>query len=170
MYDNIELDIFSSFEIYGWKQRDEPYQQLFDVCNEHPKINYHGFKSNTVVREALQNTHIFAYPCIWKETSCIALLEAMSAGCMCVHPDFGVLPETAANFNLMYHWDPNVNDHALNFANALISAIDIMSTNNRIQETLTTTRQYINHFYSWDNRIEEWTAVLKNILAKKKML
>ena len=80
-YDNIELDIFSSFEIYGWKERDKEYEALFDVCRTHPKINYHGFQSNEVVRKALQEAHIYAYPSIWPETSCISLMEAMSAGC-----------------------------------------------------------------------------------------
>jgi len=41
-HDNIELDVYSSFKIYGWEQRDEPYKALFDQLKQHPKIRYHG--------------------------------------------------------------------------------------------------------------------------------
>ena len=96
MYDNVHLDVFSSFNAYGWAERDEPYQELFDKIEAHPQMTYHGFKPNNIVRNALQKAHIFAYPSIWMETSCIALMEAMSAGLMCVHPNLAALPETAA--------------------------------------------------------------------------
>jgi glycosyltransferase involved in cell wall biosynthesis len=168
MYDNLELNVYSSFEIYGWSQRDEPYKELFDLCRAHPNINYHGYQPNEVVREALQDAHIFAYPSIWQETSCIALLEAMSAGCLCVHPNYAALPETSANFNLMYQWDPNPNDHVGNFAKALDRAIHVVSMN-EIQDSLKTTRDYINHFYSWDGRIQEWNSLLNGIIKKKNL-
>jgi UDP-glucose:(glucosyl)LPS alpha-1,2-glucosyltransferase len=79
--DKIHLDIFSSFEAYGWKERDEPYKELFERAKAHPQMTYHGFQPNHVVRDALRQSHIFAYPNIWVETSCIAAIEAMSAGC-----------------------------------------------------------------------------------------
>lgn len=45
-YPHIVLDVFSSFNAYGWPQRDEPYKELFERCKNHPKINYHGFQPN----------------------------------------------------------------------------------------------------------------------------
>ncbi|NDD59349.1 MAG: glycosyltransferase [Chlamydiae bacterium] len=104
LYDDIELDIFSSFELYGWSERDIPYQELFQRCKEHPRIHYHGSVSNTQVKEALASAHIFAYPCIWTETSCIALIEAMSAGLICVHPNLGALFDTSGGLTRMYQW------------------------------------------------------------------
>ena len=32
----LHLDVYSSFSIYGWGHRDEPFEELFDVCREHP--------------------------------------------------------------------------------------------------------------------------------------
>ena len=52
--DKIVLDVYSSFNIYGWPQRDEQYKSVFDKCREHPGINYHGAVSNEEVREALK--------------------------------------------------------------------------------------------------------------------
>ena len=83
-FDNIHLDVYSSFDIYGWGERDQQYQKLFEECNNNEGITYHGAVSNDEVREALKYSHIFAYPSIWPETSCLALIEAMSAENICV--------------------------------------------------------------------------------------
>ena len=37
-FDNIHLDVYSSFEIYGWPKRDETYSQLFKNLENHPNI------------------------------------------------------------------------------------------------------------------------------------
>lgn len=111
-YDNIHLDVYSSFAIYGWVQRDEPYNDLFRQIHEHPKMSYHGSVPNDQVLKALDDAHIFLYPCIWPETSCIALIEAIKSGVVCIHPNFGALPETAANATIMYDMHENAQEHA----------------------------------------------------------
>tara|TARA_B110000977_G_scaffold30070_1_gene39353 strand:- start:1660 stop:2613 length:954 start_codon:yes stop_codon:yes gene_type:complete len=111
-YPNIHLDVYSSFAIYGWSQRDEPYKDLFTQINNHPKMTYHGSVSNDEVLKALDNAHIFLYPSIWQETSCIALIEAIKSGLVCIHPNYGALPETAANATIMYDYDENPTKHA----------------------------------------------------------
>jgi hypothetical protein len=75
---------------------------------QHPKIRYHGTQPNAAVREALTRAHVFAYPSVWPETSCLCLIEAMSAGLVCVHSNLGALFETAAHWTQIYpfHEDP----------------------------------------------------------------
>lgn len=92
--EDIHLDVFSSFGVYGWDERDKPYEALFDKLKAHPKITYHGAQPNDVVREALTKSHIFAYPSIWPETSCIAAIEALMSGNIVVHSNLAALPET----------------------------------------------------------------------------
>ena len=161
-YDNIELDVFSSFKIYGWEQRDEQYKDLFEACKNHPKINYHGSVPNAQIREALTQSHIFAYPSIWLETSCIALMEAMSAGLLCVHPNYGALPETAANWTNMYNWHEDLNTHAQIFYNVLDvsiqSIIDKTQTNKLVHQ-----KNYADAFYSWAPRLVEWRSLLESV-------
>lgn len=111
-FDNIHLDVFSSFEIYGWKERDKQYQSLFEKLSAHPKITYHGSKSNEEVLTALKQAHIFLYPCIWTETSCIAMIEAIRSGCTVIHPNLGALPETSNGVSIMYDYTENHTDHA----------------------------------------------------------
>lgn len=121
-YKNIHLDVYSSFAIYGWVQRDEPYNELFKKIHEHPQMTYHGSVPNEQVLEALDNAHIFLYPNIWPETSCIALIEAIKSGVLCIHPNFGALPETAANATIMYDMTELAQDHA-NLAYAIAKSV-----------------------------------------------
>jgi UDP-glucose:(glucosyl)LPS alpha-1,2-glucosyltransferase len=164
--DKIHLDVFSSFKIYGWEERDEPYRDLFKACEDHPHITYHGTKSNDEVREALSKSHIFAYPSIWQETSCIAAIEAMSAGCQIVCPAYAALPETTAGFAYMYPWTTDLHVHANRFANVLKDAIDEqleMRENNLDSPTLAMQKIYADSLYSWDNREKEWEALLRSM-------
>ena len=111
-FDNIHLDVFSSFGVYGWSERDAQYESLFKQLKAHPKITYHGAKSNAEVLEALNKSHIFLYPCIWQETSCIAMIEAIKSGCLVVHPNLAALPETAAEATIMYDYTEDRQEHA----------------------------------------------------------
>lgn len=168
-YDNIELDVYSSFKLYGWDKRDEQYQPLFDQCLDHPKINYHGTVSNDVLRENLKNTHIMAYPSTWLETSCICLMEAMSAGLMCVHPNYGALPETAANWTNMYQWHEDQNEHASHFYAALDASIEALR-NEGVQSRIASQRSYANVFYGWPLREFQWEQFLISLLDEDRSL
>lgn len=167
--DAIHLDIFSSFEAYGWKERDEPYLDLFERAKEHPQMTYHGFQPNHVVREALQNSHIYAYPCIWQETSCISVIEAISAGCEIVCPNLAALPETTANFATMYQFHEDMNTHANIFVNHLNQAINDHREVNQ-QKKLAIAKNYVDNFYNWDVRASEWTGLLRALEPKKETL
>ena len=117
-FENIHLDVYSSFSIYGWESRDEPYTGLYKNIEGHPKMTYHGVQPNEVVLEALSNAHVFLYPNIWKETSCIALIEAIKSQMICIHPNYGALPETAQNATIMYDYNEDPQKHA-NYAFAV---------------------------------------------------
>lgn len=162
-YDNIELDVFSSFKLYGWDQRDEPYQELFEQCIAHPRINYHGSVDNDVIRKYAADAHIFAYPSIWPETSCLCLMEAMSARMACVHPNYGALFETAANWTAMYQFDEDLNNHAMKFQAALESAI-LAHEHPTIQSRLKSQKAYADVFYNWSVRASEWEMLLQQIV------
>jgi len=158
------LDVYSSFSIYGWSERDVPYQPLFDKIKNHPNMTYHGAVSNQEVREALKKAHIFALPSIWPETSCIAMLEAMSARCICVHSSLAALPETAANWTLMYDYSETPNEHAGICAGVLHDALLLVHDKN-MQERLNMQKAYIDGFYTWEVRKKQWETMLRNVLS-----
>lgn len=168
-YDNIELDVYSSFKLYGWDAQDEYFKPLFDRCNDHPKINYFGTVSNDVLRDNLKNTHIMAYPSIWPETSCICLMEAMSAGLLCVHSNLAALYETAANWTNMYQFDENVNNHASRFYAALDASIESY-WNEGVQSRINSQKSYANIFYNWQLRTFQWEQFLISLLDEDRAL
>lgn len=162
---DIELDVFSSFGIYGpsWESRNEQFESIFEVCRNHPQINYHGWADQETVRKAYQTANIFAYPCIWPETSCRSLIEAMSAGCISVHPNFAALPDTSGGLTIMYdgdHIDHNL--HASVFANALNHAI-MMVKSTDVTNLTTFIKTYADTRFSWDNIIPKWKSLFYSL-------
>ena len=165
IHHNIHLDVYSSFSVYGWPERDKQYEKLFDRCRANPNITYHGAVSNDEVRKALVKSHIFAYPCIWPETSCIAVIEAMSAKNFVVCPNYAALPETCSNFAMMYPWNENPNIHAVQFAHTLNNAIlNVRANNKEAIPYLDFQKQYFDYFYGWEQRREEWIGLFRSIL------
>jgi len=162
---DIELDVFSSFKLYGWDDRDKPFQELFKRLEDHPKINYHGTVPNEELRNHLVNAHIFAYPSTWQETSCLCLMEAMSAGLFCVHSNFGALPETAANWTYMYQMQDELNVHASIFYSVLKSAIEDVRTMDdaSYNSKIRTQKAYTDVFYNWELLKMQWESLLLSL-------
>ena len=164
---DIELDVFSSFKIYGWESRDAEFKELFDRCRNHPQINYHGSVPNEEVKAALSAAHIFAYPNIWQETSCIALMEAMSAACVCVHPNLAALYDTSGHVTRMYQWDEDPNRHAQKFYGVLEEAISDVREKRVDNETMYG-KMYADNRFTWERRILEWKVFLGTLKEMKK--
>ena len=61
-YPDLELNVFSSYDIYGWPESNKNYLRLFDSLDNHSQINYSKSVSNDRIREELCRSHIFAYP------------------------------------------------------------------------------------------------------------
>jgi glycosyltransferase involved in cell wall biosynthesis len=162
---NIHLDVFSSFKIYGQEDRDKYFEPLYQECREHPQITYHGFTPNEQLKGYLNRSHIFAYPNIWLETGCIALMEAMSAGLVCVHPNFGALPETSGGLNLMYQG--NFSDklvHARIFLSYLELAIKLVEQKQHIN-AITYNKMYADNRFNINNIKNQWEALLSALKA-----
>lgn len=162
-YDNIHLDVYSSFQIYGWKERDQQFTEIFDLINNHAQMTNHGSVPNKEIHKALQKAHILGYPSIWPETSCMVLMEAMSAGLVCVHSNYAALYETAANWTQMYQLHEDQAKHAGTFYNMLDSAIANYHKP-VMQSRLSPMQSYANVFYSWNGRIAQWNSLLNSLI------
>lgn len=163
----VKLHVYSSFEIYGWKENDAPFKELFDQCIEHEAIEYHGVVDNEVMtQEVLPKMHIFAYPSTWPETSCISLMEAMSAGLCCVHSSFAALPETSANWTMMYPYHEDKQKHAETFAQNLFNSVRMIQDRS-LDARLGMQSVYANSFYSWDVRTMQWSMFLQGLEGER---
>ena len=163
-YDNLELKVHSSYNIYAMTERQKNYEEtlLYQRLESHPKIKNIGFVSNQELKKSLASSHIFPYPSTYRETFCLALLEAMSAGLLCVHPNYACLPETASNWTMMYDYHEDKSVHEQIFYEHLKKAINIVNTKN-VSRKLKYQREYVNYFYNWERRTQEWIELLKSL-------
>ena len=167
--ENIELDVYSSCEIYGKefkKDNDDKYQDLYDQAKTLKNVNYLGYRSNDFILSKLPYYHMFAYPSIWEETSCISLLESMAAGLYCITTNYGALFETGAEFPVYINYETNL----VNLAHQFAEGIKICRNTLHepiIQEHLDEQQKYVKRFYSWDKKALEWTNFLTGILDAK---
>lgn len=165
-HDNVELDVYSSFKLYGWDNRDTEFEPLFQFAKDHPKINYHGSVPNSEIREKLKSCHILAYPSTWPETSCLVLMEAMSAGMLAVHPNFAALYETAANWTTMYQYNEDPNEHAGQLYYHLDNAVQTYNEPST-KARLSIQKAYADVFYNWEIRKNQWEAFLTSDILKE---
>jgi glycosyltransferase involved in cell wall biosynthesis len=163
----IELNVFSSFDIYGsgHSSRNEPFINLYKELQEAEGVNYYGSVGHDVLIDELKSQHIWCLPSIWQETSCISLMEAMSAGCICIHNDLGALPETAGNYTEMYRFTSDKKQNAKLLYERLKFVIDVEFS--YVSNHLIHQKMHSDSFYNWKIRGKEWEYFLESILYKK---
>lgn len=162
---DIELDVYSSTVIYGpafSRSVAGQFDQLFEELEKTPGINVKGYAPNQEVRAALENAHIFAYPSTFEETSCIAAIEAMCAGCQAIVTNYGALFETCGEYADFIGYDNNYDRLAKNYAIVLNRAIDhYWSPKN--QKRLAEQSIFYNKNWTWQKRFPEWQTLLNKI-------
>ena len=168
--DDFTLDVYSSTKIYGTafeKSEEGKFDALFDLCKKTKNVNLHGYATNDEIRKALTESHIYAYPSIFEETSCLAAIEAMSAGCKVVTTNYGALPETCGEFASFVEFDSSAQNLIQRYADSLNTTIDNYGKN-LYKEELEMQKQYYNNYYSWNTRIKEWENFLEYARSKTK--
>jgi len=168
--DDIKLDVYSSTQVYGdqfKKDNDDQFVGLYKQAAELPNVNYIGYKPNEYILNNMQKYQIFAYPCIWEETSCISALEAMSAGLHIITTNFGALFETCSEWPVYVQYEKNWDHLAKCFAHAICSAANYIHKP-EVYEFLCKQREFYQRFYSWDKKANEWTNFLKGALNAKR--
>lgn len=163
-YDNIELKVHSSWKIYNMNAQENDYikSDLYQRLERHSKIKNIGYLPNDELKKSLASSHIFAYPNVMVETFCLSLLEAMSAGLLCVHPNYGCLPETASNWTMMYPYHEKIISHEERFYQELKKAIEIVNTK-ETQEHLKKQKEYVDYLFNWERRTQDWIDLLTNL-------
>lgn len=171
--DDVELHVYSSNIIYGTEHSrmiGDRYESLFHACRKTDGIVYKGFAPNHRIREALKESHIFAYPSTFKETSCLAAIEAGASGCKIVTTNLGALPDTCGDFATYVDYEmeqiESIQDYEnrkkllIDFAQALNTEIDKykeLNYNGPIQS------KSFNERFSWVNRSTEWNEFFERM-------
>ena len=162
----IHLDVYSSTQIYGdhfKSNNDDKFKDLYDQATKIPNVTYVGYKPNEFIKDNLKNYHMFVYPNIWEETSCIAAIEAMAAGLYCVTTDYGALFETCAEFAAYVPYEKDFIKLAKTFASTIEAAANQLHED-YVREHLQFQINYTNKFYLWDSRKNYWNKFLQGAI------
>jgi UDP-glucose:(glucosyl)LPS alpha-1,2-glucosyltransferase len=155
-HDDIQLNIYS--DLSNWAEmkkaiEDKPHIYVFPPDKD-------------AARNALANSDIFAYPATIEEPGNRQLMEAMSAGLLCVHPNLGSLFEISTNWTIMYNWTENMAEHARLCYGILEAAFNMLTdpaTNARRQSQ----KSYVDLMYNNSGRTQMWEAFFKSMLLTK---
>lgn len=163
-----ELHVFSSCKIYGeeFAKEDATYEHLYQECMTTPGIVYRGSVPNDQLRSELTKFDILAYPNTFEETSCIAVIEALSAGLRVVTSSLGALPETTEGWANIYSFLADKQRHAIKFAEVLKDEIELLKRG-KLNDILATQAQNYGNKWSWNVRINDWTKLLNNIIIEQ---
>jgi glycosyltransferase involved in cell wall biosynthesis len=156
------LEIYSSMAVYNVLL--DPHEPLYDAARTSCGVTYHGSVAQPVLAQALRRATMLAYPNTFAETSCIAMMEAMAAGCAVVTSDVGALPETGAGFIDLTPPLADADAHAEAFADRVIQLLaarqaDPAGTEARMQAQVA----YVVAENNWPRRAEQWTAWLSGL-------
>lgn len=140
--DDFRLEVYNNF-----------YPDLVPGSVIDPRVRCYGKTPKDTVREAIEFSHIHAYPSIYPETFCISQVEAMSAGLLCVTTDYGALPEVSGGKTMMYPYIEDHMEHMKVFAGHLSSAIEQVRSG---KWDPTEQIEYVNKTYSWEAIKNKW--------------
>lgn len=162
---DIHLNVFSSFKIYGWED-PEMYEKIFERIRQHDSMTYFGSVPQSALRDHLENeAHILAYPSIWPETSCRVLMESMSAGLWCVHPNLAALADTSGGLTSQYQFTIDEDEHKKIFAEYLLHAINVVK-DPPAQGYLKFVKSYADTRFDLPRIASQWTHTLETLLKK----
>jgi UDP-glucose:(glucosyl)LPS alpha-1,2-glucosyltransferase len=167
-----ELHIYSSLKTYGWDEADKQFDGLYETLQKNPCVVYHGSGTNAEVRQACLDAHIWVYPSIYAETSCMSAQEAMMAGCLAITTNFGALPETCAEWAWMFPIDEQAEIICQRTHLSMRSALDLYDDPNT-QSVLRAQSDYFQKFWAFEGRINAWRGLLEQVIAdgpRKEML
>jgi glycosyltransferase involved in cell wall biosynthesis len=155
----VRLKVFSSMRVYHDPSGADPFQALYAKARATEGVEYVGSVPQPELARELRQAAILAYPSTFAETSCIAVMEAMAAGCRVVTTDLGALDETTDGLGILVPTGP---DMPVAFADACVAAID-RAAGPESEAELRAQVDHINRTAVWSVRAGEWVAWLDGL-------
>lgn len=157
--------VFSSHRIYGPRGRsafDARWPAVLDECRRTPGVDYVGPVSQTRLAEALKGLSVLVFPNTFPETSCIAALEALAAGCIVVSCALGALPETCGSHGRLLQPGPDGTLSADRFAEMVAGAVrEAASPGPGLEARLRAQVDHVAAHGTWDRRAVELEALIR---------
>jgi len=162
--DKVELDIYSSTQIYGdafKKVNDDQFIKLYDKAKSLKYVNYKGYIDHKELMKVLHTYDCYVHPSTFEETFCLAAMESLAAGLVAMTTDLGALYETCAEFPIYVPYLKDKEALAKQFAEAIDVLPDLISNvdENRMKFQM----QYYRQYYHWNVIKTYWERFLNGI-------
>jgi len=161
---DVELDIYSSTQIYGdqfKEMNDKQFVKLYERAKTIKNVNYKGYLDHSELMKILHTYDVYVHPSIFEETSCMAAMEALACGLVAVTTDLGALYETCCDFPI---YIPYLEDQKLlaeQFAYTIDALPIIMKDIDK--DKMIFQQNYYRQFYHWNVIKGYWERFLNGI-------
>jgi glycosyltransferase involved in cell wall biosynthesis len=162
--DKVELDIYSSTQIYGdafKKISDNQFTALYDKAKTIKNVNYKGYLNHKELMKILHTYDCYIHPSTFEETFCLAAMESLAAGLVTVTTDLGALYETCAEFPIYVPYLKDKEALSKQFAGAIDILPDFINSINA--DAMKFQMQYYRQFYHWNVIKTYWERFLNGI-------
>jgi glycosyltransferase involved in cell wall biosynthesis len=164
---DMRLRVFSGMATLLVKIEDDPYTDLYARCKSTEGVDYIGPVAQPDLAAELGLAAALAYPSTFPETSCIAAMEAMSAGATILTTRSGAMPETTAGFGQMIEPHEDEPRLAKEFAQMTIDVLAAARTDPDAAEAQRAQQiEFARRNYSWQARVLEWESYLADIVRQ----
>ncbi len=174
------LKVFSSKKVYQLREDidESVYGSLYQRCRDMEGVEYLGSVSQPELAQQLRSVSLLTYPNTFKETSCIAVMEAMASGCRVVTSNLAALTETAAGFcplvsvedvqgfSSVRDWQFSLRSDWQNYGNRFVeTTVQAIAELQDINAEFQLQKQvdYIHHSCTWEVRATAWIDWLNHL-------
>lgn len=150
------------FDVYSNFNEDFSKRIGSEVMSD-SRFIFHGRQSHEELLDALSKSHLFVYPSVVSETFCLALGEALAAGCLCVYPNIGALKEIGMGHGLTYSLEQHTDftRHEEQLSETLAEAFHLMKSNGHL---FYKQREDVLAAFSIDRFKSEWFKVFFQLM------
>jgi glycosyltransferase involved in cell wall biosynthesis len=179
---DIELSVFGKWDKEPEFEGDFQIQQWEKFVSD-PRISFYGFTHRNTLHRVLEESHLFLYPSSYRETFCINMAEAMSAGLSVVTSNTGALKEIGKDYIKTFDWDTSLDESInMSYINQINSFIKFSksSYNKNLKQFAEVVNQaaqevkegifdptqqinYINETYNWGVVKQMWLDFHKSL-------
>lgn len=171
VHPDTKFKIFSSMSLYG--PSNDSYIHLYDHLKTLKNVEYSAVIDREELVKHYQESAFFIHPCIWEETFCVSMTEAMKCGAYPIITNIGALAEVAGENNATVvpidgeqtskGW--KVNETFLNnFAEACCKALDYFDKDQtyylKVSKIIS---NYVYDNYNWNTIVNQWKHLIQQI-------
>jgi glycosyltransferase involved in cell wall biosynthesis len=152
----VTLQVFSGMRLYGVAEAEEQerFGKLYERCRKTEGVEYVGSVPQPELARRLRAATVLAYPNTFPETSCIAVLEAMAAGCRVVTSELGALPETAGGFASLIPFGAGGDVYLDRFVEETVAVLEHLD--GTAEDHLRRQVAHVQECGSWAGLADEW--------------